>query len=269
MQTTYQDIQVDLPSDGVTRIRLAREKQLNAYSMPMCRELLAAIEAYDRDDAARVLVLTGAGRAFCAGGDISGADPDHDHYMQLQLSHAREMRDGIQRVILTLTRLDKPTIAMVNGPAVAGGLALALACDFRIAGASAKLGDTSGKFGLLPDEGGAWLFPRAMGLDRALKMSLLSEVYDASTAHQLGLVTEVVADAELEARTLALAGTLAGRAPLAVRLAKSLIRRSVDLTLEQSQHDAALSVMISNPSQDVREGVTAFHEKRAPKFQGR
>jgi len=269
METAYQDIRVDNPLAGVTRVTLAREKQLNAYSMRMCRELLAALAAFDRDDAARVLVLTGAGRGFCAGGDVSGADLEHDEYMSLQLSHAREMRDGMQRVILTLTRLDKPTIAMVNGPAVAGGLALALACDLRIAAASAKLGDTSGKFALLPDEGGAWLFPRAMGLDRALKMTLLSEVYDAETALRLGLVTEVVANDALQAHTLALASALALRAPLAVRLAKSMMRRSVDLTLEQSQGDAALSVMISNPSQDVREGVKAFFEKRDPEFRGK
>ncbi len=269
METAFEDIRTDHPAEGVVRITLTREKQMNAYSMRMCRELRTALEQFDRDDRARVLVLTGAGRGFCAGGDVSGADPEHDEYMRLQLSHGREMRDGMQRVILELTRLDKPTIAMINGPAVAGGLALALACDLRIAAATAKLGDTSGKFGLLPDEGGAWLFPKAMGLDRALKMTLLSEVYDAETASQLGLVTEVVPSAELESRTLALAAALAKRAPLAVRLAKSMMRRSVDLTLEQSQGDAALSVMISNPSQDVREGVTAFREKRAPKFEGR
>jgi 2-(1,2-epoxy-1,2-dihydrophenyl)acetyl-CoA isomerase len=269
MQTAYQDIRVDSPAPAVVRVTLAREKQLNAYSMRMCRELLAALEAFDRDDGARVLVLTGAGRGFCAGGDVSGADPEHDEYMRLQLSHAREMRDGMQRVILALTRLDKPTLAMINGPAVAGGLALALACDLRIAAASAKLGDTSGRFALLPDEGGAWLFPRVMGFDRALKMTLLSEVYDAETAQRLGLVTETVADAELQVRTLALATALAGRAPLAVRLAKSMMRRSLDLTLEQSQGDAALSVMVSNPSGDVREGVRAFREKREPKFEGR
>jgi 2-(1,2-epoxy-1,2-dihydrophenyl)acetyl-CoA isomerase len=269
MQTAYQDIRVDSPAPAVLRITLAREKQMNAYSMRMCRELLGALHDFDRDDEARVLVLTGKGRGFCAGGDVSGSDPEHDAYMRLQLSHAREMRDGMQRVILTLTRLDKPTIAMVNGPAVAGGLALALACDLRIAAASAKLGDTSGKFGLLPDEGGAWLFPRAMGLDRALKMTLLHELYDAETAQRLGLVTETVADAELEAHTLSLAGALAARAPLAVRLAKAMMRRGLDLTLEQSQGDAALAVMIANPSRDVREGVKAFFEKRPPKFEGR
>lgn len=269
MPDDYRDIRVERTTPAIVRLTLAREKQLNAYSMRMCRELSRAFEEFDRDDAARVLVLTGAGRAFCSGGDVSGADPDHEEYMKLQLSHGREMRDGMQRVVLTLTRLDKPTVAMIHGPAVAGGLALALACDLRIAGASARLGDTSGKFGLLPDEGGAWQFPRAMGLDRALKMTLLSEVYDAQTAFKLGLVTEVVPDAELSARTDALASALASRAPLAVRLAKSMMRRSLDLTLEQSQGDAALSVMISNPSADVREGVRAFLEKRSARFEGK
>jgi 2-(1,2-epoxy-1,2-dihydrophenyl)acetyl-CoA isomerase len=269
MHSTYCDIRVDCPEPHIARITLAREAQRNAYTMRMCRELLAALEQFDRDDSARVLIVTGAGKGFCAGGDVSGADPEHADYMQLQLSHGREMRDGMQRVILTLTRLDKPTIAMINGAAVAGGLALALACDFRIAAADAKLGDTSGKFGLLPDEGGAWLFPRTMGFDRALKMTLLSEVYDAATAERLGLVTETVAAAALESHTLAFAGQLAARAPLAVRLAKSMMRRALTIDLETSQGDAALAVMITNPSADVREGIRAFFDKRPPKFEGR
>jgi 2-(1,2-epoxy-1,2-dihydrophenyl)acetyl-CoA isomerase len=269
MSESYQEIRVDRPESHVLRITLAREKHLNAYTMRLCRELCSAIEAFDREDAARVLIVTGAGRGFCSGGDVSGVDPEHHEYMKLQLSHAREMRDGMQRVVLSLVRLDKPTIAMINGPAVAGGLALALACDFRIASESAKLGDTSGKFGLLPDEGGAWLFPRVMGYDRALKMTLLSEVYDAATAEKLGLVTEVVDPDALASRTLALAGALARRAPLSVRLAKSMMRRSATISLEHSLGDAALSVMISNPSQDVKEGVRAFFDKREPKFEGR
>jgi len=267
--TSFLEIRQDSPAPAVMRVTLARERQRNAYTMNMCRELLSALEAFDRDDQQRVLILTGAGKAFCAGGDVSGADPEHAAYMQLQLSHAREMRDGMQRVILRLTRLDKPTLAVIDGPAVAGGLTLALACDLRIAADSARLGDTSGRFGLLPDEGGAWLFPHVMGLDRALKMTLLNEIYDAATAQRLGLVTEVVPAAELEAHSLALATALATRAPLAVRLAKSMMRRSQELTLEQSMGDAALSVMISNASADVREGVLAFLEKRAPTFQGR
>jgi 2-(1,2-epoxy-1,2-dihydrophenyl)acetyl-CoA isomerase len=269
MDRPYSDIRVDRPEPHVARITLAREAQRNAYTMRMCRELLAALEQFDRDDTARVLILTGAGKGFCSGGDVSGDDPEHADYMGLQLSHGREMRDGMQRVLLTLTRLDKPSIAMINGAAVAGGLALALACDFRVAARTAKLGDTSGKFGLLPDEGGAWLFPRAMGYDRALKMTLLSELYDAETAERLGLVTETVAADALESHTLAFARELATRAPLAVRLAKSMMRRALTLDLEASQGDAALAVMVTNPSADVREGIRAFFDKRPPRFEGR
>ena len=265
----FHDIRFDRPEPAIARITLARPKQMNAYTTPLCEEVVRALEIYLRDDVLRVLIMTGEGRGFCAGGDVSGADGAHDALMQSQLSHAREMRDGMHRVIQFLHRLDKPVIAMINGPAVAGGLTLALACDFRIAADSAKLGDTSGKVGLLPDEGGAWLFSRAMGLDRALKMTLLAETYDAATAMALGLVTEVVPAAELEARTLAFARRLAGRAPLAVRLAKAMMMRGLTQTLDQSLGEAALSVMVSNPSQDVREGVKAFFEKREPKFEGR
>jgi len=265
----FYDIRFERTEPAIARIILARPKQMNAYTTRLCEEVVRALETYLRDDQLRVLILTGEGRGFCAGGDVSGADDDHGALMKSQLSHAREMRDGMHRVIQFLHRLDKPVIAMINGPAVAGGLALALSCDFRVAADTAKLGDTSGKFGLLPDEGGAWLFPRAMGLDRALKMTMLAEVYDAKTAHELGLVTEVVPAAELEARTMAFARKLAARAPLAVRLSKAMMMRGLNQTLDQSLGDAALSVMVANPSQDVREGVKAFFEKREPKFEGR
>ncbi len=265
----YHDIRFDRAETAIARITLARPKQMNAYTTRLCEEVVRALEIYLRDDGLRVLILTGEGRGFCAGGDVSGADDAHDALMKSQLSHAREMRDGMHRVIQSLHRLDKPVIAMINGPAVAGGLALALSCDFRIASDTAKLGDTSGRFGLLPDEGGAWLFPRTMGLDRALKMTMLAETYDAKTAQELGLVTEVVPAAELEARTMAFARKLAARAPLAVRLAKAMMVRGLTQTLDQSLGEAALSVMVSNPSQDVREGVKAFFEKREPIFEGR
>ncbi len=265
----YEAIRAETPEQFIRIVRLNRPKQMNAYTTRMCEELCDALDAYLRDDALRVLVLTGEGRAFCSGGDVSGADESHGDLMASQLSHAREMRDGMHRVIQALHHLDKPVIAAINGPAVAGGLALALACDIRLAAESAKLGDTSGRFGLLPDEGGAWLFPRAMGLDRALKMTMLAETYPAREAMALGLVTEVVPDNELPEATMTLARRLAAQAPLAVRLAKAMMVGGLDTTLEQSHREAALSVMVANESKDVREGVKAFFEKRAPKFEGR
>ena len=179
------------------------------------------------------------------------------------------MRDGMQAVVRALVRLDKPSLAVVRGYAVAGGLALALACDFRFAGKSAKLGDTSHKAGLLPDEGGAWLFPRAMGLDTALKMSLLSEIYPADKALALGLVTEVFEDEAMDDATLGFAEALTTKAPLSVRLTKMMMARASEATLEASFEAAQVAVMITNPSADAREGVAAFRDKRPPVFTGR
>lgn len=267
----FETLILDVPRLAVGRITLNRPGAMNAYTFGMTQALRAAIAAYRDDDGLRTLILTGAGeRAFCTGGDIGGGDAEHGRKVaQAPLGHGREMRDGMQAVVRALVELDKPSVAMIRGYAVAGGLALALACDLRLAAVSAKLGDTASKVGLLPDEGGAWLFPRAMGLDRALKMSLLNEIYDAQTAAALGLVTEVVADAALETRTLDLCQALAAKAPLAVRLTKTMMARAADLTLAQSQVDAQLAVNIANPSEDVREGVAAFREKRTPRFEGR
>ncbi|HVN00323.1 MAG TPA: enoyl-CoA hydratase/isomerase family protein [Caulobacteraceae bacterium] len=266
----YETIVCDVPRPHVGRVTLAREKQMNAYNWRMTQELQAAIAAWRDDDDLRALILTGGGtRAFCTGGDVSSADPDHRRKVRDQpWGSGREMRDGMQAALALLRQVDKPSVAMVRGFAVAGGLALALACDFRLADATARLGDTSGRFGLLPDEGGAWLFPHVMGYDRALKMTLLHEIYDAQTAYRLGLITELV-EGDLEARALEFCEALAAQAPLAVRMAKTMMRRALQSTFEASLEDAQLAVMITNPSEDVREGGAAFREKRAPKFVGR
>jgi enoyl-CoA hydratase/carnithine racemase len=269
---TYATLLWDEPRPGVARVVLNRPATMNAYTDAMCEDLLAAIARFRDDDGLRALLLTGAGeRAFCTGGDLSGGGGgEHGRRIaEAPMGHGRQMREGMQAVVLALRRLDKPSTAMIRGYAVAGGLALAMACDFRLAAASAKLGDTSGKAGLLPDEGGGWLFPRAMGLDRALKMTLLHEIYPAAEAERLGLVTEVIADAELEARTLAFCETLAAKAPLAVRLTKMMMEKAMEGSLEAAMADAQMAVMIANPSQDAREGIAAFREKRAPRFQGR
>jgi enoyl-CoA hydratase/carnithine racemase len=255
----------------IRRITLNRPEYLNAYDHVLCDELADAVDDYMRADDARCLIITGAGRGFCAGGDVSGKEPEEQRLARIgvQLGRGVEMRDGMHRVVLALAKNDKPVIAMINGPCVAGGLALALACDLRIASDRARIGDTSGKFGLLPDEGGAWLFPRFMGLDKALKMTMLAEVYDAAEAERLGLVTQVVAHDQLEATTVALAQSISEMAPLAVRLAKHMMQRSADISLERSLQDASLAVMITNPSADVVEGKRAFHEKRKPVFHGK
>jgi len=264
----FKDIIYDV-RDRVAKITLNRPRTMNGYTDRMVAEITDAIDLARRDDDVRVLVITGTGRAFCAGGDVSGAPESVNPFGDHPMAPALQMREGFHQLVFSLTRFDKPVIAAVNGAAVAGGLTLALCCDFRIASDQARLGDTALKFGLLPDEGGAYLFPRVLGLSRALKMTLFSEVYDAKTALELGLVNEVVPHDKLDERVNEWAARLVDGPPLAIRVAKRMMYKQLEMTLVNALEDAALSVQITNRSQDAREGTRAFHEKRRPKFQGR
>lgn len=260
--------QFDIAGEGIARITLNRPHRLGAYTPRMCAEILDAVNRVRLDDATRVLILTGSGRGFCSGGDIS-PDAGFDEALGHQMGRARDLRESSHAVVTALYRLDKPVICAVNGIAVNGGLSFALACDLRIVAASARFGDTSAKAGLLPDEGGAWLFPRIMGYDNAFRMVALSEVYDADTAQGLGLATEVVPDSELLSRTLELAENLAAAAPLALRTVKFMMRRAMENTLETSLGDAQQAVLWVGASDDAQEGKTAFLQRRPPKFTGR
>jgi 2-(1,2-epoxy-1,2-dihydrophenyl)acetyl-CoA isomerase len=265
---SYQQILFE--KDGaVATVTMNRPAKLNAYSETMVHEILAALADARDDDAIRVVILTAMGRGFCSGGDIGRDFQYPARYRGHRLESMLEMRENMHALIRFLYRFDKPVIAAINGAAVAGGLTLALACDFRIAAESARLGDTSLKFALIPDEGGAYFFPRAMGMDRALKMSLLSEIYPARQALELGLVTEVVADAELMARSRALAQQLADGPPIAIRLTKRMMYKQRTMELDNALEDAAMATLVSNYTDDVKEGTAAFHEKRKPRFQGK
>ncbi|MGV0793241.1 enoyl-CoA hydratase/isomerase family protein [Mycolicibacterium sp. XJ1819] len=257
----------EITEPGVARLTIDRPDRLGAYTPQMCAEILDAVRTVRLDDSIRVLVLTGTGRGFCTGGDVS-SDAGFDQHTEHQIGRARELREDSHAVVTALHKLDKPVICAVNGIAVNGGLTFALCCDIRIAAASARLGDTSARAGLLPDEGGAWLFPRIMGYDKAYRMVALSEIYDAHTAQQLGLVSEVVADDELDDRVMELARALAAGAPLALRAVKMMMRRGMESTLDSSLGDAQQAVLWVGPSADAGEGKAAFLEKRPPKFTG-
>jgi 2-(1,2-epoxy-1,2-dihydrophenyl)acetyl-CoA isomerase len=262
--------QIAYKKDGhVATVTLNRPQKLNAYSEIMVHEILAALADARDDDEIRAVVVTGAGRGFCSGGDI-GTDFQYPaRYRGHRMESILEMRENMHELVRFLQRFDKPTIAAVNGPAVAGGLTLALSCDFRIAAESARLGDTSLKFALIPDEGGAYLFPRFMGLEKALRMSLLSEVYPARKAMELGLVTEVVPDAELMPKAREWAERLAAGPPIAIRITKRMMYKQLTMGLDNALEDAALGTMVANYTEDVKEGTAAFHEKRPPKFKGK
>ena len=254
---------------GVATVTMNRPEKLNAYSETMVHEILHALADARDDDAIRAVILTATGRGFCSGGDISRDFQYPARYRGHRMESMLEMRENMHALIRFLYRFDKPVIAAINGAAVAGGLTLALACDFRIAAESARLGDTSLKFALIPDEGGAYFFPRAMGMDRALKMSLLSEIYPARQALELGLVTEVVADAEVMDRARVLAQKLAEGPPIAIRLTKRMMYKQRTMELDNALEDAAMATLVSNYTEDVKEGTAAFHEKRKPRFQGK
>jgi len=253
----------------VATITLNRPSKLNAYSEVMVHEIVTALADARDDDEVRAVIITGAGRGFCSGGDISRDFQYPARYRGHKMEAMLEMRENMHQLVTLLRRFDKPTIAAVNGAAVAGGLTLALCCDFRIAAESAKLGDTSLKFALIPDEGGAYLFPKFMGLEKALKMSLLSEVFPAQMAKELGLVTEVVPDAELMTTARRWAERLADGPPIAIRMTKRMMYKQQTMDLENALEDAALAVMVTNYCEDVKEGTAAFHEKRKPNFKGR
>ncbi len=253
----------------VATITMNRPAKLNAYSEVMVHEILAAFADARDDDGIRVVILTGTGRGFCAGGDISRDFQYPARYRGHRLESMLEMRENMHALIRFLQRFDKPVIAAINGAAVAGGLTLALACDFRIAAESARLGDTSLKFALIPDEGGAYFFPRFLPMDRALKMSLLSEIYPARQALELGLVTEVVPDVELMNAARALAERLAEGPPIAIRITKRMMYKQLTMELDSALEDAAMATLVANYTEDVKEGTAAFHEKRKPRFKGK
>jgi 2-(1,2-epoxy-1,2-dihydrophenyl)acetyl-CoA isomerase len=254
----------------VATVTLNRPEKMNAYSEAMVHEMLAALaDARDDDEGVGAVIVTGAGRGFCSGGDVSRDFEYPARYRGHRMESLLEMRENMHQLVAFLQRFDKPTIAAVNGAAVAGGLTLALCCDFRLAAESAKLGDTSLRFGLIPDEGGAFLFPRFMGLENALRMSLLSEVYPAKRAQELGLVTEVFPDSELMPAARSMAERLAAGPPIAIRVTKRMMYKQQSMNLENALEDAALGTLVTNYTEDVKEGIRAFHEKRPPKFTGR
>lgn len=253
----------------VAQLTLNRPEKLNAYSEAMVHEMLEALADARDDDSVRAVIITGSGKGFCSGGDISRDFQYPARYRGHRLESMLEMRENFHQLVRFLWRFDKPTIAAINGAAVAGGLTLALCCDFRIAAESARLGDTSLKFALMPDEGGAWLFPRFMGLQNALKMSLFSEVYPALKAKELGLVIEVVPDGELMTAARHWAERLADGPPIAIRITKRMMYKQQSMDLDNALEDAALGTLVTNYCEDVKEGTAAFHEKRKPDFKGK
>jgi enoyl-CoA hydratase/carnithine racemase len=246
----------------IATVILNRPEKLNAYSVEMRQELADTLAAAEDDDEIRAVILTGAGRAFCAGADMKEGRLE-GREMLLALEYAT------RGPAYVLARMDTPVIAAINGPAIGVGFELSMGCDFRIMAATAILNDMHVSRGLLADAGAPWLLPRIVGWEKACEVLLLAEPIDAPTAQRLGLVGRVVAPEALLPAARELAERLASKAPLAVRAMKRLMREGLTREQRPTMELSARMFRTLQQSEDLKEGVRAFLEKRPPRWQGR
>jgi 2-(1,2-epoxy-1,2-dihydrophenyl)acetyl-CoA isomerase len=247
---------------GVLTITLNRPDALNAFTVEMKEALLAALKDAARDRATRVVLLTGAGRAFSAGQDLK------ERQAPGVADLGTELRTRYNPIILAMRRLEKPIVGAINGVAAGAGISIALACDVVIAAQSARFIEAFGKVGLVPDTGSSWFLPRLVGYARAAEMMLTADPVDATTAERIGLINRAVPDDQLMAEATAIATRLAAGAPLAMGLAKRALNRALESTLEEALEYEAQLQSVAGRSADHREGVAAFVEKRKPDFRG-
>lgn len=263
----YVDLLYDV-ADGIAKITLNRPERLNAISMPMLTSLSKALRDADTDREVRVIVLTGAGRGFCAGLDIKdlaagtgiGADGSG-------LATARFDLAGSPPIVLHTT--DKPVICALNGAAAGYGMDLALGCDIRIASTEAKLAAVFTKRGILPESGGSWLLPRLIGWAKAAEVAFRGLTLSARESLELGLVNRVVEPDQLMPVTMDMAAEIVANAPLAVQATKRMMRLGLEETFEANVHHVFLQLLPLFQTEDFREGMRAFLEKRPARFQGR
>jgi 2-(1,2-epoxy-1,2-dihydrophenyl)acetyl-CoA isomerase len=248
---------------AVATVTLNRPEARNALDLTMRKEMLSVLDEIEADPAARVVVLTGAGGHFCSGGDVKTMQTPHT------AAEGRARVELLNRMVLRLVHYPLPTIAMVDGYAVGAGSNLALCCDLIVASDRAKFGELFCKIGLAVDGGGTWLLPRVVGMARAKELALTGDVIDAAEAARLGLVNRVVPAAALATTTRALAEKIAAGPPLALRLDKQMLNRAATSDLAAALEVEAFSQGLAIASEDHREGVAAFFDKRPPTFSGR
>ena len=273
-QGTFRGFDVAIQPPGIALIRFNQPERLNGSTQDIKRDIVETLIQAQMDDAVRVVVITGSGRAFCAGDDMTGRPlpdapalvPPIYHGHREPIGTYNGLRHLSQPVQVAIRNLDKLCIAAVNGLAIQTGLSLALACDFRIASDQARMGSATLRFGLLPDEGGQFLLVQLMGVARTMDFLMRKRIVTAAEALDLGLVHEVVPHEELLPRAMALATELANGPQVSMRLLKRSIYNAAEMTFAHALDEIAAKTAISDHHPDAREGSSAFREKREPHF---
>lgn len=260
----YEDLIFSV-QDNVAIVTLDRPDKLNALGPAMRESLKRALDEVAGNDEIRAMVLTGAGRGFCAGADVTGQAARLSGEAPQQTR--QEMLSPIGMLAPRIRDLDKPTIAAVNGVAAGMGFSVALACDIRIASDKARFTCAFVKRGLVPDTGSSYFLPRLIGTDKACELAFTGDIVDAAEAERMGLVTRVVPHDELMERAVALATRIAKGPPIAITLTKRSIYKGGDL-MQQLEYET-YAQNICRATEDHKEGVNSFIEKRAPVFRGR
>jgi len=271
----YQTI-VYAKSEHIGTLTLNRPEKFNAITPQMSRELIDALNAADTDDDVRVVVITGAGKAFCAGADV-GTLPGNAKNVAAPVNVNPRTAEDIRRELVAtsgvllpkLQKLQKPTIAMVNGLAVGAGCDLAMGCDMRTGCENTRFMNAFIRIGLFPGWGGTWLYPRVMGLPKALEFLFTGDFMEAKDAERFGVLNRLTEAANLTAETMALAQKIAAGPPIAMRLTRMQVYKGLEVDLETALQMAAACETITLTSEDHKEGVSALREKRRPDFKGR
>jgi 2-(1,2-epoxy-1,2-dihydrophenyl)acetyl-CoA isomerase len=247
---------------GVATVTLNRPDALNSLTVPMKIGLLGVLREVERDGAVRAVVLTGAGRAFCAGQDLrERQQPD-------AAPLGVELRERYNPIVRAMRSMPKPIVGAINGVAAGAGASLAMACDIRIASDAASFALAFGRVGLVPDSGATWFLPRLVGATKAAELALLGDPVSAADAERLGLVGRVVGAADLASEARSVAARLAAGAPRAMALTKRALETAWDRDLDAALEYEAQIQDLAGRTRDHQEGMAAFLEKRPPRFSG-
>jgi len=249
--------------ENIAIISLNRPDALNALNRGILQELNDVLEEIRKDNNIRSVIITGAGRAFSVGNDLNESATETEE------ADLRARMELGQKVFDKIETFDKPVIAAVNGYALGGGLEMIAACDIRIASEKASFGNPEVNLGLIPSWGGCVRIPKIVGKARAAEIILTGERFDAKKAEQIGLVNKVVPPEELKSTATYLAGQLATKAPIAIRLAKDILSKAMEISIEKGNKMMIEGGITCAKSEDIMEGISAFFEKRTPKFKGK